>query len=282
MANSTDEYWSIDGTSLSQYGWSVATVGGSRYDVPTRRGEDIRLAYRPGELHRNKIPEPRVISLIMWMTGTTPGTGAAVSDPTLQWNDNWDTLRRLLYKPGGGQVTLTRRWKLTIGGTPTVLAADALAELASALAPKMTGRTRVEFTVDLLLADPFFYGTQETETFALSTPNTVTNVGHDVAGHNNMEIDFVGPLTNPRLTNGTANPDVWVQYTGTVSSGQTLRLSVPNFTAARVSDSANLIAGISHSGTRYWMGLLPGDNLLELTASSGSGSAELRYRPPYI
>lgn len=282
MANSSEEYWSVDGVSLHQYGWSVATVGGSRYDVPTRRGENIKLAYRPGEVHRNKIVEPRVISLIMWMTGTDPANGNAADDPMVQWNDNWDYLRRLFYKPGGEQITLTRRWKLTISGSPTLLAADAEAELADALNPKMTGRFRNEFSVDLLLADPFFYGAQETETFALSTPNTVTNAGHEIAAHNHMEVDFIGPLTDPRLTNATPAPDVWVQYTGSIASGQTLRLSIPNFTATRVSDSANLIAGISHSGTRHWMALAPGNNSLTLTASAGSGSAELRYRPPYI
>jgi hypothetical protein len=282
VANSTEEYWSFNGTSLSQYGWAVATVGGSRYDVPTRRGDNIRLAYRPGEVHRNKLVEPRVISLIMWMTGTTPGTGAGVADPMVQWNDNWDTLRRLFFSPGGSQLTLTRRWKLTISGTPTVLAADAQAELVDVFNPKMTGRFRSEFNVELLLADPYFYGAQVTENFAVGTPVTVANPGHDVAAHNNFEVDLIGPLTNPRLTNSTPNPDVWVQYTGTVSSGQTLRLSIPNFTATRVSDSANLIAGISHSGTRYWMALTPGNNSLTLTASSGSGTAQLRYKPPYI
>jgi hypothetical protein len=282
VANSSEEWWAVDGVSLHQYGWSVATIGGSRYDVPTRRGDDIRLAYRPGEVHRPKLVEPRTVTLVMWMTGTNPASGTVASDGILQWNDNWDTLRRLFWRPNGGRVTLTRRTKLTISASPTILVTEAQAELTDTLAPRMTGRTRVEFAVNFLLADPFFYGPLATENFALNTPVTVTNPGHETAAHNNLEIDFIGPLTNPRLTNATPSPDVWVQFTGTVSSGQTLRLSVPNFTATRVSDSANLIAGISHSGTRYWMALQPSSNLLTLTASSGSGSAQLRYRPPYI
>jgi hypothetical protein len=104
MANSTEEFWSVDGVSLHQYGWAVTTVGGSRYDLPPRRGSNMPIAYRPGQVHRNKLPDERVITLVMFMVGADPGTGPAIgSSPTVddervQWNDNWDFLRRLVYK----------------------------------------------------------------------------------------------------------------------------------------------------------------------------------------
>lgn len=272
----------MDGVSLHQYGWSVATIGGSRYDVPTRRGDNIKLAYRPGEVHRPKLVEPRTVTLIMWMTGTDPASGTVATDGILQWNDNWDTLRRLFWKANGGRVVLTRRTKLTIDDDPEILVTEAQAELADTLAPKMTGRTRVEFAVNFLLADPFFYGAEDETELDVGDPTTITNPGHETAAHNHFEIDLIGPLTNPRVTNATTTPDVWVQYTGTIGSGVTVRLSIPDFTATRLSDNASVIGGISHSGTRHWMALQPGNNSLTLTASSGSGSAELRYRPPYI
>jgi len=217
------------------------------------------------------------------MTGTTPATGARVSDPGLKWSDNWDTLRRLVCPANGAQVTLTRKWRLTVSGTPTVVSATAAAELVGSMAPTMTGRTRSEFVVEFLLADPLFYGTQSTTSgIAIGSPTTITNPGHEVAAHYGVEVDLIGPLTNPRLTNSTPNPDVWVQYTGTISSGVTVRLNVTDFSATRLSDSANVIAGISHSGARHWMGLLPGANSLTLTASAGSGTATVRYYPPYL
>src|SRR5207247_2651758 len=109
---------------------------------------------------------------------------------------------------------------------------------------------------------------------------SVDNPGHDIAAHANLEIDLIGPLTDPRLTNATANPSVWVQYTGSIGSGQTLTLDVGGYTAA-LGDGTNLIGGISHSGARHWMGLLPGTNSLTLSGSGG-GSAVLRFRPPYV
>jgi hypothetical protein len=282
MANSTAEYWDINGTSLSQYGWSVATIGGSRYDLPPRRGENITLAYRPGAIHRPKLADARVITLLMWVVGMDPATGASTGDQVLRWNDSWDFLRRLVWRADGSQVALTRRWRLTVSGSPAVVAATAQAEISDSMSPTMTGRSRADFSMNLLLADPFFYGPLVTTDFALSTPVVITNPGHDIAAHANLQVDFTGPLTNPRLTNTTPNPDVWVQYTGVIASGQTLRLNVGSFTALRVADGANLIGGISHAGSRFWMGLVPSTNTLTLTASSGSGSAQLRYQPPYV
>lgn len=280
MANSSSEYWDIDGTSLHQFGWSVATLGGSRFDLPPRRGENIQLAYRPGQIHRAKLADARTINLVMWMTGSTPGTGTAPSDPRLAFNDNWDTLRRLVWKPNGAQVTLTRRWYLTVGGVKTLVSASALAEVADSMTPTMTGRTRAEFTMTLLLADPFFYGTQVNTTLDVSDPEVINNPGHDVAGWTNFTIELAGPLTNPKVTNASPNPDVWVKYNGVIGNGSTVTLDVAAFTAYL--GSTNVIGNVTHSGARNWMALQPGNNTLTLTADSGSGTATVRFKPPYI
>jgi hypothetical protein len=274
--NSTEEYWSLNGVSLHQFGWSVATVGGSRYDLPPRRGGNTTYAYRPGQVHRGKLADSRTITLLMWVTGTDPGTGAPTGDTTLAFNDSWDFLRRLVWKPGGAQVTLTRRWFLTVGGVKTLVVADAQAEIADAMTPTMTGRARADFSMNLLLADPYFYGPQVSVELASGQSATVDNPGHDLAGHAGLQVDLIGG-TNPRLTNATPAPPVWVQYTG--SPGGTLTLDTGRFTANRASDGANLIGGVSHGGARHWMALLPGANQLSLT---GGGSAQLRFRPPYV
>lgn len=317
MANSTEEFWEIDGVSLHQYGWSVTTVGGSRYNLPPRRGADIAIAYRPGQVHRRKLPDARQITLIMFMVGMDPATGPQAGthltsdEQRTQWNDNWDFLRRTVYPQylDTGLVTLGRRWRLTaptfpttrVGdsiiagdpGTPAsgvsrVLYAFALAEMTGDMAPTMTGRTRSDFQLDLTLADPYFYGNVVTCDLAVGTPVYVWNDGHDVAAHNQVEVDFVGPLTNPVLTNQSTSPDTWVKYTGTVASGQTLTL-VPGAFSARqhpngeavTSTSPNKIGLISSYGARDWVNLLRGANKLLLTGT-GSGHATLRFRPPYV
>ena len=287
--NNTTEYWDIAGTSLHQYGWSVATVGGSRYDLPPRRGDNLTLPYRPGQRWRPKLPDARPITLVMWVTGMDPATGnAPVSgDQILRWNDSWDELRRLLWTVEARPFTLTRRTRLTRTVAPNIgqeelLVVDAQAELTGTMAPTMTGRTRADFSLDLLLPDPYFYGPQVTVTLNRNTAVPVYNPGHDVAAYNHFEIDLIGPLTNPRITNSATAPDTWVQYTGTVAAGQTLHLDVGQYIATRAPSVANLIGAITHAGARHWMGLQPKLNTLTLTAASGAGSAVLRYRPPYV
>lgn len=280
--NSSEEFWSIDGVSLHQFGWSAATVGGARYDLPPRRGENIKLAYRIGTIHRPKLPDSRIVNLVMWVTGTDPATGLSTGDSRLRFNDSWDFLRRLVWKPNGAQVTLTRRWWLTVSGVPTLVSADAKAEIADTMTPTMTGRHRADFTMTLLLADPYFYGNQVTVNLPKGTPVSVNNPGHDTAGSSNFQVDLIGPLTNPVLTNATPTPNVWAKYGAVIPSGQTVTLDIPTFQATAVGTSpGNVIGFISHSGSRNLMGLAQNANLLTLTADSGTGSAVVRYRPPY-
>lgn len=301
----TDEFWSINGTSLHEYCWSIATVGGSRYNLPPRRGENVTLARRPGQIHKNKVADARPMSLLMWVAGMH-ADGRPGDDQTLQWNDNWDALRRLVWTVEGRQFTLTRRWRLTqptldpeVAGDPGLLppgpqivVADALAEVIS-MDPSMTGRTRADFEMQLLLASPYFYGSQITVPLNVGVPRKVYNPGHDIAAYGYLEIEFKGPLTNPRLWNTSVSPEVWVQFNGTIPNGITLRLNVDTYqlwTDAVYIDIFPAPPGafkpyldnISHYGSEYWMGLQPGLNTITLTASSGTGTATLRYRPPYV
>ncbi len=278
MANNTAEYWSIDGTSLHQFGWSVATVGGSRYDLPPRRGDNIRFAYRPGAVHRPKLADSRTINLLMWVTGADPATGAATTDAALRFNDSWNTLRKLVWKPGGSQVELTRRWYLTVGGVKTLVTASALAEIADTMPPTMTGRTRADFTMTLLLADPYFYGPEVTTTIGMGETATITNSGDDTAMHANLEIDFTN-VTNATLTNSTASPDVWLQATGTIGAG-VVTFDVGAYTAISNTGESHIMR-VRNGGSRHWFALLPGANTVTLSGT-GSGSAVVRFRPPYV
>ncbi len=305
MANNTPEFWSIDGVSLHQYGWSVTTVGGARYDVPPKRGENITLGYRPGQVHRPKLLDQRVISLVMFLVGWDPATGNVnVPDQRLQWNDSWDFLRRLVYKhqyQTGGRVTLTRRWFLTPVTIPTsgsplqqgdpgvptpgarLVTAQALAELSSDMAPSMTGRFRSDFQIDLTLADPYFYGTPVTATLSPGQTQNVWNDGHDLAWHAYMYIDLKGPLVKPIVRNLSTSPMTYFVYNGTINAGQTIRVTPGQYTALQTTaNNANRIGYISHAGARQFMLLLPGHNQLRLDATSGSGTAEVVWRPPYI
>lgn len=289
----TDEYWSLDGVSLHQYGWSVATVGGSRYDLPPRRGSNLTLANRPGQQFRPKQVDARPINLVMWLTGMNPATGLSTGDQVLQWNDSWDFLRRTVWRPMGAELTLARRWRLTMPDNgnapgalpagPQILFASTQVEVTGSMSPTMTGRTRADFTMDLLANQAFFFGPPVEATLNRGDYLDVWNDGHDsVIEH--LQIDLVGPLTTPKLTNVTTVPNVWVQYNGVIAPGETVRLYVTTFEALQISaNNANRIDKVTSGGAQHWFGLLPGLNGLTLTTGApNSGYVVVRWQPPYV
>lgn len=272
----TEEYWDIDGTALNTLAWNIETLSG-RISVPQLRGENIAVPYRAGRVWRPKTPDSRIISLAMYVLGCdadgrVPETGTT---RRAEFNQNMDALQRLYYR-SDRQLQLTKRWRMDSG----LLSAVALAEPASEMQVAMMGRFGGRMVLDLLLADPFFYGTQLNPTIAKDTPTNVLNAGHERV--TKMTIRFNGPLTNPVLTNSTPTPDIAVSYTGVIGGGEWVELDTDLFTA--VDDgAANVIAGVDHDGSLHWMELLAGvNNSLTLTASSGSGNVTVTYKPPYV
>jgi hypothetical protein len=258
------------------------------------RGEDVQMANRPGRIWVPKIPDSRVITLVMWMAAIDPDTGAPPSDSQLiQWNDNWNYLRRLFYAPRKQKV-LTRRWKLN-RSQPRIEKASAKVQLGGTMDPTMTGRTRADFAVDLVLADPYFYGVQFFETIPatltsnLSTPNirVIYNPGDDASGFTNMQVTLYGPLTNPRLINQSgANGNLWMKLNtnniGTIAAGDSVVCNIEIFRAVRASTNAVVTAAVTHSGAIPWFQLEPGDNVCVLEADAGTGYAVIRYQPAYV
>lgn len=298
--NNTVEWWDVDGVSLHMYGWSVTTLGGNRIDLPSRRGSNITISGAPGQRWVPKQPDSHIITLSMFLTGMDPATGDQTGDEILRWNDSWDFLQRLFWRVEGRQFVLTRRRLLTINGVPTILVTSGLGEFSAGMVPTMTGRTRAEFTVDITMASPYFFGQQITVPLNVGIGTPVFNPGHDLAGPSgNMEVILTGPLTNPRITNATASPDVWVLHKGTIAAGVTVTLDVGSFNAVD-SNGVNRTGKIVNSGAKHWMGLLPGANLLTLTnndvilgvtapvdasiltAVGDPGTAAVRFKPPYV
>lgn len=288
----TPEYWDIDGVPLSQQGWNVKTVGGSRYGVPPMRGTNVQYAYVPGTEFRRKLPDSRTITLDMWVNAFDPKTGLANVDQIDRWNDSWQFLRHLFWNPDQ-QFVLTRRWTLTdpVTHLPTIQTASALGQISSTLDLTMTGRTRADFSVDIVLNDPFFYGDVIATSVPVNTgPVTIVNPGDYTAAHRNMTVQLIGPLTKPQLANNTPNPAVIVHLDTTIAAGETVTLDCHSFTA--LSDTGvftvagvsnyNRIGYVTHSGARQWFGLQRGNNLVRLDAQAGTGHAIVRFQPPYV
>lgn len=312
---SNSESWFIEGVALSQYGWSVADFGGARYDLPTRRGGNIKIPFKHGTLHRmGKMAEERPIVLKMWLTATDPGTGDRTGDIKLRFNDSWDFIRRTVWQYDGRQVILKKTWWQTIDGVATLMEAEALAEINDPMQPSMTGRGRADFQVTLLLADPFFYGPWQTVDIPLDTDVSIYNPGYDMIMYNNFFVEFHGFLQRPTLTNLTPTPNIKLKQNGNILS-HFVTFDVANWTATVDTTGQNVIKYTMHSGSKHhWFGLVPGDNLLRLSAiwgtlndplspkdqphyhintdegsteSTGSGFTNtgfcrLRYRVPYV
>lgn len=228
----------------------------------------------------------------MWAAGIDQNTGIPASDQRLAFNSNFQQLRSMFWTQGSGgsaQGALTRRWYITQGGSPVTVAATAQAEVAGTMQPVMTGRTRADFTVDLLLADPYFYGAQQTQTLGYNSPANVVNLGDGGIGFGQpaatsgvgFTIQLNGPLTSPKLTNSTTGVSVSVSYT--IATGHYCLLDVLNYTAFDDGNAPHL-GVVSHTGARPWMILLPGTNSLQLTSTNGSdtGNAALTWSPPYL
>lgn len=272
-------YWDVDGVSLQTFAQNIATLGGSRWGVPPLRGSNIQVPGRPGALWQSKIPDSRTLTLAMWVRGTDTN-GNVTGDRQKKFTENWRALQQLFWKPDGAQISLTKRWDDGTG----VKSATALAEFAGGLEPSMIGPNAAKFTVDLLLADPFFYGAQVTSTLAVGVGQVVNNAGDVPVGGYGMSLKFNGALTNPQVTNSSISPNIWAKWTGSISGGDSITLDVAEFTALKQSDSTNQIGGVTYNPGPHgeWFYLAKGNNTLTLTASAGTGTCTFKHRPAYL
>jgi hypothetical protein len=272
------EAWLWNGFSLNQPFWNISSFGGGRNSVPTLRGADVQVPYRAGQSWRPKYPDERTIALTMWLDGSGSANNPwPAADPRLAFNDNWQALRAQFFTrsaTGHVQGQLQRNYYRT-QGTPKLVTSTAMAELAGSMDLTMNGRFGAAFTVDLLLSDPYFYGALQTQ--AITTAGgTITNLGEGVAGEgfpsavHAFTVTCTAPTT---VTNTTAG----VSFT--IASGPSFPVTVDQLNGTVIDNAGvNQISKFSHLGSRLWMCLLSGANVIANTA----GTATFAYNPPYV
>lgn len=265
--------WSVDGVDLTDHAFNVIQIDDSA--AAELRGEDREFAGRAGREHRPRVENSRTITLGMHVLGQDHG-GTTRAEWVDAFEEHWRALRRLFRPDGGRQFVLGRAWTDDLG----THYAETGAIAPGAFERRHIGEYQARITADLLLSEPFYL---ESEVAVPLTPGVavvVTNGGD--AATTEVVIDFDGALSNPRVTNQTTNPDVWVKVGTSVAAGDTVTVDVEETTVTRESDGANLIGALTHSGSRAWFGLARGANTILLEADSGTGTATLRYRAKWM
>ena len=255
------ENWSFNGFSLSSRGkWDVeSAIEG--IGIPKFRGNYLRVPFQHGNRWIKKRFDSRKVVLSMWIKGTDRA----------DLDNNIDSFLTAIGKPG--LHTLSR----TLRSGETRLAQ---AELCSEIQFVRKNPGYAKFALELELPDPFFYGTEKTADVRTGSISPIiwTHVNAGSAPATYMVITLEGPLSNPILRN--KNNGVWIQYVGTIASGQVVVLDTKHFTCMQGED--NMISIVKHGGDAYWMILDAGDISLELETETIGGSIMIQYYPAFF
>lgn len=255
------ENWSFNGFSLSSRGkWDVeSAIEG--IGIPKFRGNDLRVPFQHGNRWIKKRFDSRKVVLSMWIKGTDRA----------DLDNNIDSFLTAIGKPG--LHTLSR----TLRSGETRLAQ---AELCSEIQFVRKNPGYAKFALELELPDPFFYGTEKTADVRTGSISPIiwTHVNAGSAPATYMVITLEGPLSNPILRN--KNNGVWIQYVGTIASGQVVVLDTKYYTCLQ--GDQNMISIVKHGGDAYWMILDAGENSMELVTDTVGGQVTLEYHPAYF
>ena len=274
MVNNTETYWDVDGTSLHTYAWSIETMGGIA--LPNFRGEDITIPGQPGQTWVPKQPDSRILTLAMWLRGTADGAGAFASTKNL-YQSAYNNLVRLLWTPGR-QFDLTKRFY--DGGV--LKTAVAKGEFAGGLAPRQFGNSAGKCTIDIKLADPYFYETAFNSVNLAAGNNSVLVAGN--APTSNIQVNVVGPRVNPKLINSTMG--VEFTYPRSLLTSETASIFVRTYDASELSGGAGTAFDTSswviHAGATQWLVMKPGTNTINLSSTSGIGTVQLQHKAAWV
>lgn len=219
---------------------------------------------------------------------TMNAIGQEVSEQILR--ENWRKLLRLLWTPGR-QIALTKRWTDEFGDQHT---ATAMAQYSGGLKPDVgAGGTRLEFSVDLTLADPFFYD---------AVPQVINvpfgdQVVHEVLGDFRSRktfIDVTGDIDSLQLSAPgnymKLNNDSWHEAP---NSGMQVSFQVDverfkavkrRFNGADFTQEQTWTGKITHRGLAEFFALEPGDAQVIYAGGSTSKPATvaITYYPAWL
>ena len=274
MTIASDEYMEVDGTPLQTYAMNIETVGGARRAPTKFRGDNVKIPHRRGGRFRKKVPDQRTLSLNMWVRGCDDD-GKIPSGRTARalYEQNLDRLINLLWRGEDDQMVLTKRVFKGEAITPV----DALAEFSGGLEPSMIGRRAAKMTVDLLLADPYFYDRTWTTVTLANGNNSIVVPG--TAKTTKIKVTINGARNVTRLRNSTYG--VETTYNDSLNAGDVALLDIDAFNAYKTPSGQTQVrmnTKVVHQGDAEWLYLKPGTNVIALSSTSGAGQVQLQYK----
>jgi len=256
--------FSFGGTDLSTFG--NITMIDSYLDIPERRGNNRKIAFRHGTLDVNKYYDEREISF-----------GIAIKENTLSALETKLKAMQLLFSPMQAQ-TLSITYE--DGTTKTVLA-----RVEKQLQVRRI-QTMARVVVDFMMATPFFRlstAIADNTTTINANPKAMTVTNPGTIEERDATIILTGPLSNTVITNST-NGCV-LTYTGTIASPRVVTIST-NSTGEYVATNdlgTNVIGNITHSGASALMVFNTGDNTLSIAdATHTTGTVKVTFSAPYL
>jgi hypothetical protein len=197
MSNLTPIYWEFNGVSLHTHAWAIDTFGGNRYTPPPKRGDDLQVPFRRGKQVTKKVDDARSETLRMWLRPRNQdGTIDPLLTPEQKLHENWLTLIGALRSKGPAPF-IKRWWEGS-----TVASATGQGEILEFPEPDSSGMLQ-RFSVDIYMADPFFYGATINQ-----APGTFTIEGTDETQKVIFDLNVTGPA---RVEMSDGN---WFEYSG--------------------------------------------------------------------
>ena len=269
MTNSTADYWDIDAVSLQTLAFGIDQWGVSEAP-PGSRGSDLIVPNRIGQVARSRVPDGRVITFPMWCLDLTE---AGAEGNAAQHKTNWEKLRDTFWN-SGRPVVITKRWG---GGASS---AAAVGVFSSGLDPTIIGGDQgaSRFTVDMFLADPYFYGASDNDTFSIGSTDPTWSGD---AATPSYTVRFTGPLTNPSVTCRSFITDLSIlTWTGVIGAGEYVDIVLPDLTFTTTVSGATVdqFTATEHQ----WAAVDPDVDAVIVAADAGSGTCKITYTPAFI
>lgn len=266
--------WLFGGTDLSTLALAVTKIseGGG---LPPPRGDNYRTPSLPGRRAVVKTDDEDRVALAMLIAGANAAGGydGGITTDEQQAQKNLDDLKAIL---GRRHILQSLVHVLPDGSSRT-----GQAKVADLAVVPVQGRGAFTAIVDFELPDPYLYGANVVDAAraiaASPTDFVITHPG-GARGHK-VSLDFLGPISNPRVTNQLTG--VYVECLVTVAATKHLIIDCELFTAAN--DGLYAGGSIGHSGDFRWLLLEPGAQTLRVTGTAMTGATRLTttFKPPF-